>query len=975
MKSNSIPTKRHLPPAMDFEWLRREGLKHIEQLGSDLWTDYNAHDPGITLLEALCYAITELGYRSNFEIKDLVSGASDQVLYTAREILTNHPLTVSDYRKLLIDIEGVNNAWVYPTGLPEVAVYFNASDKMLQLDETDKPIHFNGLYDVVLDLDNVEPYGDLNSGDVEWSTPKGEFTLNLEFPRYTEVNRTVLTAEVVSATVSANNGAHSFKLVLNTASDDTVSIPFTVTAARHPSGGHLSEEQITDLVLSNGLANEWADAYLEKVKAVDDIFKKVTKKLHAHRNLCEDFVSIRQVTYEQVALCMDIDVSPEADIEYVQAAVLFAVENYLNPSVNFYSLKELLDKGWGVQDIYDGVALTNGFVDPKELEDTQLRTYVYASDIINLLMDVDGVQSVRNLLITKYDHDGQPMQGSIGVEWCMPIRERHKPILHTSRSKILFFKDGFPFHANLEEVKDTLLVLKAQRTSAKRKGYDVDLSPRTGRLRDTVSFRPMQYDLPAAYGVGEAGLPPQTDVKRRAQQRQLKGYLMFFEQLLVDFLAQLTNAAKLFSIGDLQQTYFARYPEGIKDTEGLLSTAFKNGMDNTPHSAVWRTLYENKVDYAARRGRLLDHLLARFAISFNEFALLQYRINFEEQKAERIDNDELIAAKIETLKRYPDISANRSHAFNYYPQTDTYELAEDEIWNTVNVSGLEKRVGTLVGIRDLSRRFLYCMHQAELLSSEELFEDGRHCVHHVRLTSREGIVFVSEKVTNKMQAEAILEKIGDTVVEPQHFSMEGQMLVLSIDGEKLLRSVDTFETPAKADEAIERLVAEFANPCSDPEGMHLIEHILLRPRSTTFHVMDLCGEEGDCVCEQDTYSFRASVVLPYWPDHFDHPSFRTYVEDRLQEEAPAHVQLKVCWISNEQMRQFENRYKAWLEALAGYYQGANQDVVSLSETTNALLELLPQLKNMHPRATLHNCADSNVENNPVMLGRTILGTY
>src|SRR5690606_30906979 len=156
-----------------------------------------------------------------------------------------------------------------------------------------------------------------------------------------------------------------------------------------------------------------------------------------------------------------------------------------------------------------------------------------------------------------------------------------------------------------------------------------------------------------------------------------------------------------------------------------------------------------------------------------------------------------------------------------------------------------------------------------------LFEDGRHCVHHVRLTSREGIVFVSEKVTNKMQAEAILEKIGDTVVEPQHFSMEGQMLVLSIDGEKLLRSVDTFETPAKADEAIERLVAEFANPCSDPEGMHLIEHILLTPRTTTFHVMDLSGEEGDCVCDQDTYTVRASVVLPYWRDHFDHPSCRT----------------------------------------------------------------------------------------------------
>src|SRR5690606_14573347 len=114
MKSYTIAAKRQLTPAMDYEWLRGEGLKHIEQLASDLWTDYNAHDPGITLLEALCYAITELGYRSDFDTKDLLHGASGQVLYNAREILTNHPFTIADYRKLLIDIEGVNNAWLYP---------------------------------------------------------------------------------------------------------------------------------------------------------------------------------------------------------------------------------------------------------------------------------------------------------------------------------------------------------------------------------------------------------------------------------------------------------------------------------------------------------------------------------------------------------------------------------------------------------------------------------------------------------------------------------------------------------------------------------------------------------------------------------------------------------------------------------------------------------------------------------------------
>ena len=41
---------------LDFDFLREQGIKYIEALGSKLWTDYNSHDPGITMLEVLSYA-------------------------------------------------------------------------------------------------------------------------------------------------------------------------------------------------------------------------------------------------------------------------------------------------------------------------------------------------------------------------------------------------------------------------------------------------------------------------------------------------------------------------------------------------------------------------------------------------------------------------------------------------------------------------------------------------------------------------------------------------------------------------------------------------------------------------------------------------------------------------------------------------------------------------------------------------------
>ena len=74
----------------DFHQLRREGLAHLEATASAAWTDYNSHDPGITVLEAFAYALTELGYRAGFDIGDIIASgdAAHQAFFSARTILT-----------------------------------------------------------------------------------------------------------------------------------------------------------------------------------------------------------------------------------------------------------------------------------------------------------------------------------------------------------------------------------------------------------------------------------------------------------------------------------------------------------------------------------------------------------------------------------------------------------------------------------------------------------------------------------------------------------------------------------------------------------------------------------------------------------------------------------------------------------------------------------------------------------------------
>ena len=72
-KHISIPKKVASKDDLDFFYLREKGIEYIEELGSKIWTDYNAHDPGITILEMVSYAITDLGMRIDLPVENLLA--------------------------------------------------------------------------------------------------------------------------------------------------------------------------------------------------------------------------------------------------------------------------------------------------------------------------------------------------------------------------------------------------------------------------------------------------------------------------------------------------------------------------------------------------------------------------------------------------------------------------------------------------------------------------------------------------------------------------------------------------------------------------------------------------------------------------------------------------------------------------------------------------------------------------------------
>ena len=79
--SEAISIKRHKSASnyASFESLRSEAIKLVQQVSGKVWTDYNLHDPGITILEQLIYAITDIIYRTDFPVEDYLTGNDGEV--------------------------------------------------------------------------------------------------------------------------------------------------------------------------------------------------------------------------------------------------------------------------------------------------------------------------------------------------------------------------------------------------------------------------------------------------------------------------------------------------------------------------------------------------------------------------------------------------------------------------------------------------------------------------------------------------------------------------------------------------------------------------------------------------------------------------------------------------------------------------------------------------------------------------------
>ncbi|MCB9278195.1 MAG: hypothetical protein H6562_04735 [Lewinellaceae bacterium] len=913
---------KRIPPAdksMDFDFLRKEAIRYAQQLSGDSWTDYNEHDPGVTLLEYLAFAITDLGYRTAFDIKDLLyarenkkAPAPEFLLKNGKEppinaffgpsaILPAGPLIESDYRRLIIDRCNhlVKNAWFQPV--------------------TDQEQGYKGLYRVLVQL--AEDYNPENDSEA---------------------------------------------------------------------------------------------------------LQEIRHLLARYRNLCEDIEEVRVLQSEPVTVFADVYLMPDAFGEYVLAEIIFALEEYLSPSIPFYQPDELLEMGWDINEIFEGPLPLYGFIRPADLR--PLESAVIVSQLRDLVAGTAGVRSVNNLYLRKKGARvyGDEVEIDPGTYLVLSKKEMISP--EAVPYPVRLIKDGEEVPVNFSQVLRIYHTMAAKKRKISRLPQDFEeAAPVSGKdlakVREYFSFQRL---LPGVYGVGNYGLPEVAGRQRKAQASQLKGYLLVFEQLLANYLSQLAGVRHLFSLSeDVKATYFAGFPFDIPDVLHLQN--FVPDAEDLPPGEAMRVIQESMRKWttenfdpgAGRRNRFLDHLLGRFGEIFTGDHL---RALFKEESNSGMLKKALIRTKIRFLQQYPELSRDRSIGFNY----------REPAWENDNISTLKKRICLFLDIKN--------QQNCSLTAGLELFEKTEEAPkkgsllpmktmlrlgwdeHRYKITP-DGERWKLILITNPDPAAAgnlsdekdviplysgqskqdceqarvrLMEQLGKFNAGSEGFFIvehlllrpkraSGFKLVYRAEGEYegiplVFKSID-FQPSAELNRVLNDLVflgTVFMNDTgagrSDTPEFPNSNYLLLEAREGGYYLLLLrkhtpvliAGREEDTEkgktvrilpfrtrsearqailnamdhlqtlkgnpsgiadftdfepeplsglahIERDFYSHRLSFVLPDWPTYFQDPDYRQLFEQTVRLNIPVHLSIQFKWLGFKQMQAFEKTFQSWLE--------------------------------------------------------------
>lgn len=932
-----LDKNKSLDPALDVNELRKKGIEIIQQLTGSFWTDYNLHDPGVTILEQLCYALSELSFRTDYDIEQLLfrEGEKDLPFFRPEEILTSNPLSTDDLRKLFLDsIAEIKNIWFEP-----VSEYDSG---------------FNGLYRVLVDLALISP------------SP-------------------------------------------------------------------------------------------QEIEAIEE---KIYRLFSASRNLCEDIFEIKILAQMPVKICGDIETDGLNELSRIMANIYFKVEQTVNPEVKFYSLEELKEKGKNYDEIFDGPVLKHGFVVSEELI-SQPGTII-VSDLVKLIMQVEGVVSVKNLHL---EVDGEKFHNQLAIPGGLMPRFIHDDMIGgDGEYTIHFYKGNLKYNGfDAADFRKHLNELVSENKKAFRINESSFEVPEVQQGLDFEKYYSIQKHFPAIYGLGEEGLINRPDTRRKAQANQLKGYLMIFEQFMANYFSQLAHFKDLLSIHKrLNNTYFCQSLDQVPHAERfyadkntpLEDAYFDFGNIPQNYKAGLQKLNDHFDDFVDRKNRMLDFLLAMHGESYTRYSLSQFNYYYSTGAFKKLQ----IKSKSALLQQLANINYNRAAGINYFDR------------NKSEITGIEKKLHIVLGLgldeneegkininkkRSLfeivNRYQLKLIPEGSKSSAFKKWEEASNIenIGHTQDSIEESFDLIDDDdlkgldgISEDERNDLLMKLIPfSTKTLPAGFLVSGvdimNYMAGKINGEKkgfalIYRSsagepwqlIGEYKTERELQLGVQLLIDVLIDINRESEGFHLVEHVLMRPGPNEHkygiyinddqghhllksekqyslderdHILEKVREAMD---EYDNYSvvadenrdmkivfkipgadirfvsiqpdisvekthsdmerlyrymsnkdrqqpfedktgfyvqydqgeedipeyyytYKFSLVFPSWTARFSNPEFRSIVQDLIWEQKPAAVYADIHWLTPGDMARFEKLYNKW--TLRGDLHDADKD--------------------------------------------------
>ena len=700
--------------SLDYSALRERGMDLIRSLAAQSWTDHNVHDPGITLLEASSYAMTEQGLRLQLDVADLVRSGEAHAradFVPAHRVLPVGPVTLKDLRTVLLDHPLVSDAQV--------------------------SVQAGGLYEVLVELSSPDLNGNTYSLPVISGGTTFHIDLALPFWDDPEAVPFVQGATINTIGMIVDGGEvwralpepQSYFGRMNVGFTDTSGNPGTVIVWVLL---QITDELATPAAVLPGIlaaartavestaAGDTLALFVTRVRSAAAAVDQLRRYLATWRGLCQQAVRIGVARVQEIAVRARIEVTGGIDVERLFAGIFLDIEQQLlSPRVRFASLEERRLSTADSERIYDGPLLRRGFIDPESLSAAP-PDVLYTSDVLRVIMRHRSgtgtdlvtqenpvgrdIVAVTDLALANYINN-RPI--TTDAENCLHLVEvqRYRPRLSVPKSRVVAVRNDSEVSLNLGRLQSLFTTMQ---TDAAAGAFTADPSSTwpvaRGDLLPVEEYTPLQRDLPSLYGVGDAALPDSASTERRAAVRQLQGYLLLFEQFLGNLTSQLGNINRFFSADAAEETtYFVRPPFDLPGAMQLLKRfappqtwpAFVADPDN-PMLRALSEAAENRERRLDRRNRMLDHLLARQGEDAVAFGQELHRWARAELKVESLPaaqqdaslarrreaaNARLVRSKAALLRDAPELNAFRllANSNPFFRDPDLLQIEGDGV--------------------------------------------------------------------------------------------------------------------------------------------------------------------------------------------------------------------------------------------------------------------------------------------------------